>query len=249
MRNAYAELSAAFTSSVPTQPTYMQYRINEAPLYMDYLFFKDLRLNDPVDPARQFTTYVWRGVEFPIEEAWHLAVNLQPEASTSRNYYRNNADEILGERFTEDEVRAILIRNNALNNIYRPLEQSFRWRTDETGPIEVSGDDFVVYYFNLAGEGYVQSVSFEAVVANDYKIEVGTVARNRRADLNDPYAPLEEPLYTALWPAYALSRSGARPGECPRPVERKAHFIRHRHADRDGNLGCQFQHQYFRAKD
>ena len=191
VRNAYAELSAAFTSSVPTQPTYMQYRINEAPLYMDYLFFKDLRLNDPVDPERQFTTYVWRGVEFPIEEPWHLAANLQPEASTSRNYYRDNADEILGERFTEDEVLAILIRNNALNNIYRPLEQSFRWRTDETGPIEVSGDDFVVYYFNLAGEGYVQSVSFEAVVANDYKIEVGTVARNRRVDLNDPYAPIE----------------------------------------------------------
>ncbi|MCH7478446.1 MAG: alpha/beta hydrolase, partial [SAR324 cluster bacterium] len=108
VRNAYAELSAAFTSSVPTQTTYMRYRINEAPLYMDYLFFRDLRLNDPVDLERRFTTYMWRGVEFPIEEKWQLAVNLAPEASTSRNFYRDNADEILAEEFSEDEALAIL---------------------------------------------------------------------------------------------------------------------------------------------
>jgi hypothetical protein len=205
VRNAYAELSAAFTSSVPTQAAYMQHRINEAPLYMDYLFFRDLRQNDPVDPQRDFTNYVWRGVEFPIEEAWELAVNLEPEASTNRNYYKDNVDEILAQQFTEEEILSILIRNNALNNTFRPLEQSFRWRSDETGPINVSGDDFVVYYFNLAGEGFIQSVSFDALIANDYKIEVGTVARNRKVDMDDPLAPLESP-YTSRYGQPTLYR-------------------------------------------
>lgn len=205
VRNGYAELSAAFTSSVPTQASYLQHRINEAPLYMDYLFFKDLRENDPADPERQFTTYLWRGVEFPVEEAWELAVTLDPDASTSRNYYRDNAEAILAERFSEEEVRAILIRNNALNNTFRPLEQSFKWRSDDTGPIEVSGDDFVVYYFNLAGEGAVQSVSFDALIANDYKVEIGTVARNRDVDLTDPLAPIESP-YTSRYGQPTLYR-------------------------------------------
>ena len=205
IRNTYAELAAAFTSSVPTQPHYMQHRINEAPLYMDYLFFKDLRLNDPADPERLYTTYEWRGVEFPIEEKWHLAVNIAPGESTSRNFYRDNADEILADLFSEEEIQSILIRNNVLNNIYRPLEQSFIWRTDETGPIEVAGEDFVVYYFDLTGEGYVQSVSFEAVVANDYKIEVGTVARIRNVDFDDPLAPIEVD-YTQRYAQPALYR-------------------------------------------
>ena len=209
VRNAYAELSAAFTSSVPTGTTYMRYRHDEAPLYMDYLFFRDLRLHDPVDPEREFTTYVWRGVEFPVEEPWQLAVNLQPDASTDRSYYRDNADEILAERFTEEEVLGILIRNNSLNNIFRPLDQSFRWRSDETGPIEVSGDDFVVYYFNLAGQGFVQSVSFDALVANDYKVEVGTVARKRKFDLDDPRAPIDVP-YTGRYGQPTLYRTVRR---------------------------------------
>ncbi|MCY3738814.1 MAG: hypothetical protein OXG13_20610 [Gemmatimonadaceae bacterium] len=208
VRNAYAELSAAFTSSVPTGTTYMRYRHDEAPLYMDYLFFRDLRLHDPVDPDREFTTYVWRDVEFPIEEPWHLAVNLEP-GSTDRSYYKDNADEILAERFTEEEVLRILIRNNALNNVFRPLEQSFRWRSDETGPIEVSGDDFVVYYFNLAGQGFVQSVSFDALVANDYKIEVGTVARKRDYDLDDPRAAIDVP-YTGRYAQPTLYRTVKR---------------------------------------
>ncbi len=205
VRNTYAQLAAAFTSSVPTQAAYLQHRINEAPLYMDYLFFRDLRQNDHVDLERQYDTYFWRGVEFPIKEAWQLAANIDPEASTSRNFYKDNADEILSQVFTPEEVQSILLRNNALNHTFRPLEQSFRWRTDDPGPIEVAGEDFVVYYFNLAGEGFIESVSFDALVANDYKIEVGTVARTREVDASDPLQAIDIP-YTQRYARPTLYR-------------------------------------------
>ena len=205
VRNTYAQLSAAFTSSVPTQAAYLQHRINEAPLYMDYLFFRDLRQNDHVDLDRQYDTYVWRGVEFPIEEPWQLAVNVQPDASTSRNFYKKNADEILTDVFSADEVQAILLRNNALNHTFRPLEQSFRWRTDDPGPIQVAGEDFVVYYFTLAGEGFIESVSFDALIANDYKVEVGTVSRTRKFDADNPLAAIDVP-YTQRYSRPTLYR-------------------------------------------
>lgn len=209
VRNPYGAVTSSGGASIPTGTTYFDYRLRTAPLYMDYLFFKDLILNDPADPERQYARYVWKGVEFPVEEKWHLAINIAPDRYTNTRDYRDHADEVLAELFSEEQVRAILIRNNALNNTYRPLEQSFRWRTGETGPIQVTGDDFVVYYFDLSRAGYVQSVSFEALVGNDYRIEVGTVDRQRSIDLDDPYAPLEFP-YTARYNSPTLYRVVAR---------------------------------------
>lgn len=209
VRNPYAAVTSAGGASIPTGTTYFDYRIREGPLYMDYLFFKDLRLNDPVDPERRYTKYVWKGVEFPIEEKWHLAVTLEPDKYKNKNDYKEHADEILAAHFSEEQVRAILMRNNALNNTYRPLEQSFTWLTGESGPIQAAGDDYVVYYFDLSQAGYVRSVSFDALVANDYKIEVATVDRQVEVDVSDPYAPLEVP-YTKRYNSPTLYRVVAR---------------------------------------
>ena len=48
-------------------------------------------------------------------------------------------------------------------------------------PISASGDDYLLYYFDLSEEEYVESVEFDALVGNDYQIEVSEIDQVKKS--------------------------------------------------------------------
>ena len=67
------------------------------------------------------------------------------------------------------------VQNNVAKStdLKRLLERYHAMPTDV--PIATDGHDVLLYYFDLSDEEYVKSVEFDAVVANDYKIEISEI--------------------------------------------------------------------------
>ena len=65
-------------------------------------------------------------------------------------------------------------------NVDLDLLMSSYERMPKDRSVGVSGDDYLIYYFDLSGEDYVESVEFDAMVADDYRIEISEIDQTKK---------------------------------------------------------------------